>query len=197
MIKTIKDLRYYLECDKIALKIPKNRIPSFLFDNIWRFERNLRYIEYISNNMNNIFYKILYIILKIKFDHLKQKLGFSIGINTFGPGLSIAHYGCIVVNSNARIGANCRIHEGVTIGATNGKRNAAKIGDNCFIGSGAKIIGDISIGNNVCIGANSLVVKDILENSVTVGGNPAKIISSNDSSNNIIKATEIYERIKK
>lgn len=40
---------------------------------------------------------------------LGEKLGFSIGLNVFGPGLSIAHYGCIVVNSGARIGTNCRI----------------------------------------------------------------------------------------
>lgn len=51
--------------------------------------------------------------------------GFSIPVNSFGPGLSIAHGGTIVVNNTARIGKNCRIHEGVTIGAT-GKNGQAE-----------------------------------------------------------------------
>jgi serine O-acetyltransferase len=101
----------------------------------------------------------------------------------------------IVVAVNARIGANCRIHEGVTIGATNGSDGAAKIGDNVFIGSGAKIIGEIKIADNIAIAANAVVVKDILESGITVGGVPAKKISSNDSSSNLIRATEIVGKI--
>lgn len=113
-------------------------------------------------------------------------LGFSIPINVFGPGLAIVHYGTIVVAQGAKIGSNCRIHEGVTIGATNGSSKAATIGDNVFIGSGAKIIGEVTISSNVAIAANSVVVKDVIcENGCTVGGVPAKIISNNDSSSNI------------
>ncbi|MFD1393166.1 serine O-acetyltransferase [Lacticaseibacillus jixianensis] len=77
------------------------------------------------------------------------------------------------------------MQEGVTIGATNGKKEAALIGDNCFIGSGAKIIGNIRIGNNVAIGAGAVVVKDCLEDSVTLAGVPAKIVSHNGSASNL------------
>ena len=122
-------------------------------------------------------------------------MGFSISINSFGPGLSIAHYGTIVVGSNARIGANCRIHVGVTIGATNDEKDATIIGDNVYIGTGAKIIGKIKIADNVAIGANAVVVKDILEPGITVGGVPAKKISCNDSSSNLVRATEIVGKI--
>ena len=78
----------------------------------------------------------------------------------FGPGLSIAHAGTIVVNSNAKIGANCRIHVCVNIGAdvTDGSK-APIIGDNCYIGPGAKLFGSIILGNNVGIGANAVVNK--------------------------------------
>ena len=103
----------------------------------------------------------------------------------FDEGLSIAHYGCIVVNGNARIGKNCRIQECVTIGATNGQEDAPLIGDNCFIGSGAKIIGRIRIPDDVCIGAGSVVVKDIDEKGITVAGIPAKKISYNSSRLNL------------
>ena len=103
----------------------------------------------------------------------------------FGPGLSIAHYGTIVVNDAARVGKNCRIHEGVNIGATNGSLRAPQIGDNVFIGTGAKIIGDLTIADDVAIGANAVVVKSITEKGVTYGGIPAKKISANNSHSNL------------
>lgn len=96
--------------------------------------------------------------------------GFSIPVNSFGLGLSIAHGGTVVVNDIARIGKNCRIHEGVTIGTTGKNGRAAIIGDNCFIATGAKIIGDIHLGNDIAIGANAVVVKSFLENGITLGG---------------------------
>ena len=186
MIKSKEDLKYYLKCDKVALKInSKKRFPSF-FDSIWKYEIVLRKCEYHKNTNH----RLLYYFYKYRLNRMGEKLTLKFEPNVFGPGLSIAHYGTIIVNPNARVGANCRIHEGVTIGATNGSSNAPKIGDNCFIGSGAKIIGDVTIGNNVAIGAGAVVVSDIKDN-VTVGGVPAKIISNNNSSSNIINATEM------
>ena len=96
--------------------------------------------------------------------------GFSIPVNCFGPGLSIAHGGTIIVNDTARIGKNCRIHEGVTIGATGKNGQAAVIGDNCFIATGAKVIGDIHLGNDIAIGANAVVTKSFIEDGITLGG---------------------------
>lgn len=186
MIKSKEDLKYYLKCDKVALKInSKKKFPSF-FDSIWKYEIVLRKCEYHKNTNH----RLLYYFYKYRLNRMGEKLTLKFEPNVFGPGLSIAHYGTIIVNPNAKVGANCRIHEGVTIGATNGSSNAPKIGDNCFIGSGAKIIGDISIGDNVAIGAGAVVVSDIKDN-VTVGGVPAKIISNNNSSSNIINATEM------
>ena len=83
----------------------------------------------------------------------------------------------------------------VTIGATNGASDAAHIGDNVFIGSGAKIIGGIKISDNVAIAANAVVVKDIItDTGCTVGGVPAKIISNSTSESNLVKATEIVKQ---
>ena len=113
--------------------------------------------------------------------------GISIHINCFGPGLSIAHYGSIVVNKSAKIGCNCRIHEGVTIGATGGSGQAATIGNNVFIATGAKIIGDITLGNNIAVGANAVITKSFNEDGITLGGVPAKKISNNNSQEFIAK----------
>lgn len=130
-------------------------------------------------------YLIPYCWYKLLFHRYSVKLGFSIPLNVFGPGLSIAHYGTIVVSTAARVGKNCRLHEGVNIGATNGSSRAPQIGDNIFIGTGAKIIGDITIADDVAIGANAVVVKSIQEQGITVGGVPAKIISANNSHSNL------------
>ena len=78
---------------------------------------------------------------------------------------------------------NCNISQGVTIGIVNSgeKAGVPSIGDRVYIGPGAKIIGNIKIGNDVAIGANAVVVSDVPDG-VTVGGIPAKAISQNNSS---------------
>lgn len=111
--------------------------------------------------------------LKFKFKIISINLGFTIPINVFGPGLSIAHYGSIVINGNARVGKNCRIHSATNLGETRGL--SPKIGDNCYIGPGVVISGGITIGDNVTIGANSVVLKDFPSN-VVIAGVPAKVI---------------------
>lgn len=93
--------------------------------------------------------------------------------------MSIAHYGCIEINDKAKIGNNLRIHEGVTVGASGG--DAPVIGNNVFLGTGCKVIGAISIANDVTIGANAVVVKSILEAGVTYAGVPAVKVSDNNS----------------
>lgn len=185
MIQSKEDLLYYLERDRKSLCISRKR-PKFYSDEIWRFQILLRKREYLFNCKRGIFYKLINLYYHYLFKKLSLKLGFTIPLNVFGPGLAIVHYGTIVVSEGARIGENCRIHEGVTIGATNGSNEAAEIGNNVFIGSGAKIIGHVKISNNVAIAANAVVIKDIIsENGCTVGGVPAKIISNNTSALNI------------
>lgn len=185
MIQSKEDYFYYLDRDRKSLCISRKR-PKFCSDEVWRFQILLRKREYLTNCKTGFFYRLVKLYYHYKFKRLSLKLGFTIPLNVFGPGLAIVHYGTIVVAEGAKIGENCRIHEGVTIGATNGSSEAAEIGDNVFIGSGAKIIGNVRISSNVAIAANAVVIKDIIsENGCTVGGVPAKIISNNTSALNI------------
>jgi len=92
---------------------------------------------------------------------------------TFGRGFVILHSVGVVINTRVKGGDNIILESGVVIGET--KHGCPVMGDNIFVGSGAKIVGDISIGSNVTIGANAVVVKSVADN-VVVGGIPAKVI---------------------
>ena len=93
--------------------------------------------------------------------------------------LAIERVRKIVVNAYSKIGKNCKILSDVTIGVSGRKnqKGAPVIGDNVFIGTGARIIGDITIVDNVVIGANAVVTKSITEKGIMVAGIPAKKIS--------------------
>lgn len=179
MICNKNDLKYYLQQDHKALGIyDDQRYPRPFYDEVWKFEIALRKAEYAVNCRQGFIYTPYRLFRKLIFHRWSVKCGFSIPLNVFGPGLSIAHYGTIVVNANAKIGRNCRIQEGVNIGASGGDR-APMIGNNVFIGTGAKIIGNIVIGDNVAIGAGAVVIHSFTENGITLAGIPAKKVSNN------------------
>src|SRR3989339_661292 len=95
----------------------------------------------------------------------------------FGKGFVLMHPIGVVINGGVKGGENVVIESGVVIGAL---RNGLPvevpvIGNNVFIGAGAKVLGGIKIGNNVKIGANAVVVKDVCDGA-TVVGIPGRII---------------------
>lgn len=188
MIYTKQDLKEYL-CADARANNRKSTSPKFLGDYIWKFIVTLRKMEYYTNQLG--FSRLITLparaYYKFRFNNLSLKLGYSIPVNVVSKGLSLVHYGTIVIAKGAEIGENCRIHEGVTIGATNGHREAARIGNNVFLASGAKIIGEVTIADDVAIGANAVVTKSILEKGTTWGGIPAKKISDHDSHSNLCK----------
>jgi serine O-acetyltransferase len=99
-----------------------------------------------------------------------------------GHSFYIAHFGGIIINSNSVIGNNCNISQGVTIGVSglNEKRGVPIIGNNVYIGANSVIAGKIIIEDNVMIGACSLVNKSIKKNSIVLGV-PAIVISEKGS----------------
>lgn len=117
------------------------------------------------------------------YDHLQITTPSS----NIGGGLIIQH-GFATIISAKKIGKNCKIYQQVTIGY-NHSLKAPSLGDNVEVCCGAKIIGGIKIGNNVLIGANAVVSKDLPDNCVAAGV-PAKIIR-------LLPANEdVFDRIK-
>ena len=185
MIQSKADYKHYLEQDRIAL-YKKTKRPRIAGDEIWQYERLLRKTEYFMNCHKTPVGKAISVWLHFRLRKAGRRLcGFHIPPNAFEEGLSIAHWGPIVVHPTAKIGKNCRIHQCVTIGATNGETQAPKLGDNIFIGPCTSIIGTIKIGNDIAIGANSVVTKSFEDDGITIAGTPAKKISDNNSHSNL------------
>lgn len=187
MIDSKEAYRRYLEQDRLALGRRKDKRPKLFGDEIWKFEILLRKVEYDSNCRKGPVGFIVNKYHKFRFHRLSVKLGFTIPPNVFREGLAIPHYGTIVVHASARAGRNCRLQEGVTIGATGGSHRAAVIGDNCYFGSGAKVIGAVTIADDVAVGAGAVVTKDITESGTTWAGVPARKVSGCSSHGNLCR----------
>jgi serine O-acetyltransferase len=92
-----------------------------------------------------------------------------------GPGLRIHHFGGIVIHDRARIGANCTLRHGVTIGDREPGGPVPVIGDDVEIGAYAQILGGITVGRGARIGALSVVLDDVPPGATAVG-NPARVL---------------------
>lgn len=115
-----------------------------------------------------VFYKII----------VEWIMGIELHWNTqVGSGLRIYHGQATVINKNVRIGTNCVIRQSTTIGNARDGGNCPVIGNHVDIGCNVCIIGDLRIGDNVIIGAGSVVVKSIPPNSLAVG-NPARVVKT-------------------
>ena len=173
MIKSREDYKRYL---KIEEENYRKSYPDFTKElkDILKYQKLYRKLEYYENCKKS---SIIKKYLKHKFDRLSNKYGFLIPINTIEEGLCIIHKGPIYINYHAKIGKYFRIHPMTTIGKNIGRDNSSPtIGDGVWIGPGARVFGNITIGDNVVVGTNSVVNKSFPSN-VTIAGVPAKVIN--------------------
>ena len=182
---TKEDYLYYIKEDNKALReysctsiLPCS--PFLIDKEIGRFQYLLRTCEYLFSQKNK---SPLFQLKKRFYAHLFKRqslrLGVTIPTGVFGPGLRIAHRGTIIVNGKCRIGKNCTINAGVNIGIKAGcPDEVPTIGNNVYIGPGAKIFGRIRIADGCAIGANAVVCKDVLEPNSVVVSVPARIIGT-------------------
>ena len=190
MIETYEDLRSYIVADLKSIGQGLS-LKSWIMNPVLRFTIVMRINEYCLNTRKPYLFRfpILYWFRK-----LSLKLGFSLGPNIFGPGVAIVHYGLLIIAPTTRIGKNCRIHMGVHIGGAaqfvapqNASSFSPRLGDNIYIGPGAKIYGPIKIGSNCTIGANSVVTKDFEQDGLLIAGVPAKVLSDGETGARVIR----------
>lgn len=181
MIRTKDDLKYYIDEDQKRFNGKKPSLKDWILHNevwyIFYYIRHLRYVEYYEDKN-----KLLYFWHFFWYKRLGFKLRMTIYPNTIGPGFRIYHAGDFVhVGPNVQIGKNCTMLPGVVFGNKTEEPDDSPVivGDNCYFGLGCKIFGSVRIGNNVTVGANAVVTKDIPDNAV-VGGVPAKVIKIKD-----------------
>lgn len=165
MITSNETMRFYIKADRMMNRgkftfdikdFFKNIISP---DYVMRYLKYLRKAEYFSNRGG-----IMRYFYKIKLHRLGSRIGFSIAQNVFGYGLVIPHYGTIVVGSGNVIGNYCVLHTSTCITAGN-----KHIGNGFYCSTGAKVLNDVVIGDNVIVGANAVLNKDIKGNSLVVG----------------------------
>lgn len=126
----------------------------------WRYTIRFAPLRKVFSLLYKIAYKFIQIITGIE-------LPCEVDV---GRGFVIDHFGGIVVSGYAKFGDNCRIRNGVVIGLARVDDPVAPvIGNNVDIGTGAKVLGRITIGDNVLIGANAVVVRDVPANHIAVG----------------------------
>ena len=138
-------------------------------------------------------YRPLYYFSKIYYKHIEHKTGIQVPLGTqIEEGLRFFHHDCIIIAQSVKIGKNASIHQGVTIGRVFAGPYAGvpTIGDSVIIFAGAKILGNIHIGDGAVIGANAVVTKDVPPYAI-VGGVPAKVIRYRFSPEIIEKLLEL------
>jgi serine O-acetyltransferase len=183
MIENKKELIEYMDIDNDYFS-NKDKWSKFIMtltkdpeSEIYKYTRYLRKQEYYGNTCKGNKLKVLlHLYYRRRKNIYGNRLGFLIEENSFGKGLTIYHHGSIIVNPNARIGKNCKLHGNNCIGNNGQLSGVPQIGDNVDIGFGASIIGDIKIANNIKIGAGAVVTKSFLEEGITLVGIPARKI---------------------
>jgi serine O-acetyltransferase len=180
-----KNLKYLWYTDLYRYEGTSNRklfLRNFFSNRGFKYTFFLRMCSYFSQSEVWLIKKF-FLIPRFFLFHYSAKYSIDISHSTrIGSGFYIAHPFCIAINSKAIIGKNCTLSHQVTIGERKreGKNGSPIIGDNVYIAPGAKVLGPITVGSFVAIGANCVVIEDIPDKAVVVGI-PGKVKSTKGS----------------
>lgn len=153
------------------------RRPFFKEQSIWAIKL-YRWGRYLDQQENGFFKKLKLYVYWFSFRVIETLTGISLPKSAeIGPGLRIWHFGNIFINSGCKIGHHCTLRQGVTIGNRHEDGPLPVIGNHVEIGAYAQILGGVQIGDNVKIGAMSVVLCDVPSGATAVGI-PAKIIQT-------------------
>jgi serine O-acetyltransferase len=155
MIANFEDLQRYLKEDLAANGLTRWHWWDRMRNPTVAFERKLRRTEFVLNTLKGPVWKVMRAYCRWRLRVSGMKLGFTIPPNVFGPGLALPHWGTIVINPDCRVGARCRMHPGVCLGWHDGK--VPMLGDDCYLGPGAKLYGGVVLGDKTKVGPNTVV----------------------------------------
>ena len=182
-----RQLNFWIRLDFESYRMQHPWAARFTYGENWElfaYMRNLRHLEFYTNKPRQYPWdKVLRAWHWLKHRRNCKRMYIHIAPNSVGPGFHMVHRGFRRCGSITKIGANCEILPMVLMGKKRPdlEEYSIVIGDNCYIGTGATILGPVTIGNNVTIAAGAVVNKDVPDGS-TVGGVPAKVISRKGSS---------------
>ena len=184
MIKTREELRAYLKADREMYGKRNSLFFKWLTRSdeyyIRAFMVTLRHYEYYLNKRRSPLDLIPYLFYWWNYRRLKLKSQLFIMPNTVGPGFYPVHAGFMRFGKYVCVGKNCTVLPMVLIGKSHPGDCKIIIGDNCYIGTGATILGPVTIGDNVTIAAGAVVNKDVPDNAV-VAGVPGKVVKQASS----------------
>ena len=178
MIQNKNDKRFYLKEDLKAIHykykfFSPSSILAYLFSYQyaywWHYLYHLRNAEY-QHNCHPFLWKIRYFYHSWRMRVHAVKLGnIEIPINTIGYGTKFPHTGKVIINKDARLGNYCTLYPGVCIGKK-GEGNVPVLGDDVFVGLGAKILGKVEICSGSIIAPNAVVLECPKNQKVVLGG---------------------------
>lgn len=192
MIQSKEELRFYLEEDRkanlgdsvTALEWIRMYLAKSQRLSAYRFLKSLRLYEYSLNTCNpdNLLSLVKRYYYNVRLNWASKKYKIDISANCIGYGCTIHHINAGgIVFSSCKVGNYLDIRQCTTIGVkSNDEIVTPVIGDNVFLGCNVSVIGGVTIGSNVVIGAGSVVVKDIPSNCIAAG-NPCKVIKLLDN----------------
>lgn len=176
-IKTKKQLQEYITCE--SQRYHSNFLLGLLeireTDILCKYQRLLRKTEFYYNTHH----KLRYLFYKIRLSRLSNQYSLHISINVCEKGLHLLHIGPVLISSNAQVGQDCSFHINTALVNQGKNAQAPILGNGVIMGVGSICVGGVHIADNVAIGANAVVTKDITEPNIAVGGVPAKKISNN------------------
>ncbi len=189
-----RDCKAFIAADYYS-RSGRRPVFEFLFNPVARFLVLMRLMEWLQVVGAP---PLLRAPLTFWFRRLSLRLGFSISLHVLGPGVSLPHYGPLMIHQDACIGRNCRIHIGTVIAgsavimdpAEVPEYDAPIIGDNVYFGPGVKMSGPMIIGSNCVIGANSVVTRSFPQDGVTIAGFPAKIVAQKGSQDMLVRGCD-------
>lgn len=179
IIKNKKELKFYIMADRIMNgHLPKETIKEWLIIRLLKKERIIDYLKYMRKlnyyeHQSGIYNKLMELYYKRQYNKIELQLRIHVDENTCGYGLVLPHAHSYRIGSNNTIGNYAVIQGHAYMTASN-----CNVGNCLYLAIGAKMIGPMTLGDNVSVSANSLVNKSFGSN-ILLAGSPASVKKEN------------------